>query len=148
MKRTDAFMLGVTIFVVANCISYFVLSGTPYVTGWGEAPGEYFRWFERIGFPFVICDVSVGGFTPGYSWSWINGLGNVAIAITVSCLFSMRLGNSVPPLWRLASSLPPPWGCALGVGAGCAVQEALDRKRTSSFTGSCAGSDKRQCAGP
>jgi hypothetical protein len=35
MKNADAFALGVVMFLLVNCVSYFVRSGAPYVTGWG-----------------------------------------------------------------------------------------------------------------
>jgi hypothetical protein len=94
MKRTDAFMLGITTFVAANCISYFVLSDAPYVTGWGQRPGWY-DFFEVIGFPFVMF----GAANTQMSSSSINCLGNLVVAVSVSYFFARHVAHRLPPLW-------------------------------------------------
>ncbi len=98
MKRTDAFMLAVTAFVFANCISYFVRSGTPFVTGWGRPPGVD-GWYEEVGFPFVLYERSLGGIVPRCRRPWINWVGNLAVAITISYFSAIYLANRLPPLW-------------------------------------------------
>lgn len=91
-------MLGVTGFLWANCASYFVRSGSPYVTGWGMPPGVHV-WFEEIGFPFVIYSLSIGGIVPQFRCPWINWVGNVVVAVTVSYVLAIRLARHLPPLW-------------------------------------------------
>jgi hypothetical protein len=94
MKRADVFMLAVTAFILANCISYFVRSGAPYVTGWGTPPwrGEL---SETVGFPFEMYGISFGRIR----LVWVNLLGNIGIAVVASYLFSLRFGHRLPPLW-------------------------------------------------
>ena len=94
MKRTDAFMLGMTAFVAANCISYFVLSGAPYVTGWDQRPGSH-DFSEAIGFPFVMFSIA----NAKMSSPFINCLGNLAVATFVSYLLARHLAHRLPALW-------------------------------------------------
>jgi hypothetical protein len=97
MKRADAFMLGTTAFVAANCISYFVSSPTPYVTGWGCAPGRnYFS--ETIGFPFEVLSIGESC-APYHEWSSINLAANVVVAAIVSYFVARWLADRLPPVW-------------------------------------------------
>jgi hypothetical protein len=103
MKRADAFMLGMTTFIAANCASYFVRSGAPYVTGWGSRPGVH-GLYEGIGFPLRSFGISFGSFGPFFCWNWTNWLGNVVVAAAVSYVLSARFANRLPPLWLGQSS--------------------------------------------
>jgi uncharacterized membrane protein YgcG len=102
MKRQDAFMLAVTVFVFANCISYFIRSHAPYVTGWGTRPGVG-GWCEAIGFPFVVYDWSIGGIVPYFRGSWVNLVGNLGVALAIGWLFAKYSAHRLPPLWPSAS---------------------------------------------
>lgn len=97
MKRTDAFMLGLTAFVAANCVSYFIRSATPYMTTWG-VPAEVMFWHEEVGFPFIMFHVCAGNAFFAY-WRLVNVLGNVAIATGASYIFATRFAEHLPPLW-------------------------------------------------
>jgi hypothetical protein len=102
MKRTDAFMLGMTAFVAANCISYFVLSRAPYVTAWGSALGH--NYYEAIGFPFEILEeLIVGGEYACSYYSWSSSsialVANVVVAAIVSCFVARWWADRLPPLW-------------------------------------------------
>jgi hypothetical protein len=98
MKRTDAFMLGMTAFVAANCISYFLRSRPTHMTGWGQVPG-WPDWFEAIGFPFAILEIGTS-IAPIYSWSSINLVANVVVAAVVSYLAARWLADRLPLLWE------------------------------------------------
>jgi hypothetical protein len=105
MKRTDAFMLGMTAFVAANCISYFARSSAPYVTVWGIALGYGHDRYEAIGFPFEILEgLIIGGeyACSYYSWSSssIKLAANVVVAAIVSYSFARWLADRLPPLWQ------------------------------------------------
>jgi hypothetical protein len=95
MKRTDAFLLGMTAFVAANCISYFVLSDSTSVTGWGRGPGDY---SEAFGFPLEILRIGTS-IAPIYSWSSINLVANVIVAAIVSYFVARWLADRLPLLW-------------------------------------------------
>jgi hypothetical protein len=95
MKRTDAFVLALTAFIFANCISYFERSGEPYVTGWGMLRPGANDIQEAIGFPLKVYGLA-GGFL---FLSWINCLGDLVIALTASGLSSVFLAKRLPPLW-------------------------------------------------
>jgi hypothetical protein len=94
MKRVDTFMLGMSAFIFANCISYFVLSRAPYVTGWGYRPGWH-DILEEIGVPFVSYSLA-NGFL---SCPWINWIANFIVATTISLLFATLLADHLPLLW-------------------------------------------------
>ncbi len=95
MKRSDAFMLAVTAFVLANCVSYFDRSGEPYVTGWG-VPASRDEILEGLGFPFEIYILGVQGLS---AFSWLNLFGNLLVALLVSYLFSFFFAHCLPSLW-------------------------------------------------
>ena len=95
MKRTDTFMLGMAAFLAANCISYFVRSELPYVTGWGMRPGSL-DYIEAIGFPFAILSVAK---TQTF-FSLVNFLVDLVVAILVSKFLAVYLAHRLPPLWE------------------------------------------------
>jgi hypothetical protein len=96
MKHSDAFMLGMSIFIAANCISYFVYSGTPFVAGWYVNPTKTGDILEKVGFPFVVYSISIGM----YSWYPLNLAGNFAIAMIASFISANRFNRFLPPLWH------------------------------------------------
>ncbi|MBN2579153.1 MAG: hypothetical protein JXB10_09200 [Pirellulales bacterium] len=122
MKRADAFLLGLTFFVAANCISYFVLSHPLHVAAWEIRTVADAN--EKIGFPFVIFEGG-GGFSAGggYAWYWLGAFGDLVTAVTAGYLFSLYVTHHLPRWLRktlfygapdrlslyLAHSLPPLW---------------------------------------
>jgi len=97
MKRSDAFMVVMSAFVAVNCLSYFVHSGLPFVSGWGmRARGME---FEALGCPLCFYCVSFGGPVAHSHWSWINLTGNVGVAVIVACAVCWRFADRLPPLW-------------------------------------------------
>jgi hypothetical protein len=94
MKRSDTFMIGITAFVGANCITYFVLSPAPYVTGWGIRPGCH-DFFEVVGFPFVMLSI----LNESRCFSLISCFGNLVVGLVVSYFFARRLAHRLPPFW-------------------------------------------------
>lgn len=95
MKRSDTFILGMSAFLAANCVSYFMLSEAPYVIGWDVRLGDY-DIYKSIGFPFVMFSIIQ---TQMYASS-LNCLGNLIVAIIVSYFFAKHVTNRLPPLWK------------------------------------------------
>ena len=89
-------MLGMSIFIAANCISYFVYSGTPFVAVWNINPTETGDIYEGVGFPFVVYSIVYGG----YTWDPVNLAGNFAIALIVSFISANWFNRFLPPLWH------------------------------------------------
>ena len=95
MKRTDTFMLGMAAFLAANCISYFVRSELPYVTGWGMR-ADSSDYMEAIGFPFAILSVV----KTQTVFSLVNLWGDLVVAILGSTFLAGYLAHRLPPLWE------------------------------------------------
>ncbi len=95
MKRRDTFMLALSAFILTNCASYFVVSELPYLTGWGPRPGWCGDFGEGVGFPFVLFRAEKANL----SFSMVNGLADLAVALIVSWMFARFFSSRLPPLW-------------------------------------------------
>jgi hypothetical protein len=95
MKRTDAFMLGVAAFMLANCASYVLRSGAPHLAGWGLLPPGRTDINEAIGFPWLVFGLR-GGLL---SASWAASAADLAVAAVAGCLCSRCLAARLPPMW-------------------------------------------------
>lgn len=94
MRRSDAFLFGVTLCVALNCGSYFVRSDAPHVTDWGRGGGV-----EEIGFPFVVVGESSRGIVAYQVRSWMGLLGNLLVSIVVGITVRFFMVDRLPPLW-------------------------------------------------
>ena len=95
MKRRDTFMFALSAFILTNCASYFVVSHLPYLTGWGARPGWCGDFGEGVGFPFVLFRAE----KCNLSFSMVNGLADLAVALIVSWMFARFFSSRLPPLW-------------------------------------------------